>query len=134
MASILVVDDIAIMRNVIKRHLENMGHLVIGEAENGFDAFNIYKKLLPDIVTMDITMPISNGVKNGIDSLKLIIDFDSKANVIMVTSHGEEKLVMEALTCGAKGYLLKPVTEEKLKTIIDKFSIKSNSNLENTKG
>lgn len=126
MAKILVVDDIAIMRNVIKRHLEKLGHTVIAEAENGFSAFDKYKELNPDIVTMDITMPNINGVKSGIDSLKLIKEYDENANVIMVTSHGEEKLVMEALTCGAKGYLLKPVTEEKLKLLLDKFSSSCN--------
>lgn len=121
MARILIVDDIAIMRNVIKRHLEKLGHTVVAEAENGHRAVFQYKLFNPDIVTMDITMPAENGVKNGIDSLKLIKEIDKNAKVIMVTSHGEEKLVMEALTNGAKGYLLKPVTEEKLKTLLDKL-------------
>lgn len=121
MAKILIVDDIAIMRNVIKRHLEKLGHSVVAEAENGHRAVFQYKLFNPDIVTMDITMPAENGVKNGIDSLKLIKEYDSNAKVVMVTSHGEEKLVMEALTSGAKGYLLKPVTEEKLKTLLDKL-------------
>lgn len=132
MAKILVVDDIAIMRSVIKRHLEKLGHIVIAEAENGHRAVNQYKRFNPDIVTMDITMPAENGVKNGIDSLKLIKEFDKNAKVVMVTSHGEEKLVMEALTSGAKGYLLKPVTEEKLKTLIDKLTISSlNTEIQN---
>lgn len=123
MAKVLIVDDIAIMRNVIKRHLEKLGHTVVAEAENGHRAVNQYKRFNPDIVTMDITMPAENGVKNGIDSLKLIKEFDKNAKVVMVTSHGEEKLVMEALTSGAKGYLLKPVTEDKLKLILDKLTI-----------
>lgn len=121
MAKILIVDDIAIMRNVIKRHLEKLGHTVIAEAENGHRALNQYKRFNPDIVTMDITMPAENGVKNGIDSLKLIKEYDKNAKVVMVTSHGEEKLVMEALTSGAKGYLLKPVTEDKLKNLLEKL-------------
>ncbi len=123
MAKVLIVDDIAIMRNVIKKHLEKLGHTVVAEAENGHRAVNQYKRFNPDIVTMDITMPAENGVKNGIDSLKLIKEFDKNAKVVMVTSHGEEKLVMEALTSGAKGYLLKPVTEDKLKLILDKLTI-----------
>lgn len=121
MAKILIVDDIAIMRNVIKRHLEKLGHTVIAEAENGHRALNQYKRFNPDIVTMDITMPAENGVKNGFDSLKLIKEYDKNAKVVMVTSHGEEKLVMEALTSGAKGYLLKPVTEDKLKNLLEKL-------------
>ena len=123
MAKILIVDDIAIMRNVIKRHLEKLGHTVVAEAENGHRAVFQYKLFNPDIVTMDITMPAENGVKNGIDSLKLIKEYDSNAKVVMVTSHGEEKLVMEALTNGAKGYLLKHMTEDKLKTLLDKLTV-----------
>lgn len=120
MAKILVVDDIAIMRHVIKRHLEKLGHTVVAEAENGNRALHQYKLFHPDMVTMDITMPAENGVKNGIDALKLIKEYDKNAKIVMVTSHGEEKLVIEALTVGAKGYVLKPVNEEKLNTIINK--------------
>ena len=92
MANVLVVDDIAIMRNVIKRHIIKLGHTVVAEAENGHNAIIQYKRFNPDIVTMDVTMPAENGVKNGIDALKLIKEFDSNAKVVMVTSHGEEKL------------------------------------------
>lgn len=120
MAKILVVDDIAIMRHVIKRHIEKLGHTVVAEAENGNRALHQYKLFHPDMVTMDITMPAENGVKNGIDALKLIKEYDKNAKIVMVTSHGEEKLVIEALTVGAKGYVLKPVNEEKLNTIINK--------------
>lgn len=125
MANVLVVDDIAIMRNVIKRHIIKLGHTVVAEAENGHKAIIQYKRFNPDIVTMDVTMPAENGVKNGIDALKLIKEFDSNAKVVMVTSHGEEKLVMEALTNGAKGYILKPVNEEKLRTLFSKLVVSS---------
>lgn len=125
MANVLVVDDIAIMRNVIKRHIIKLGHTVVAEAENGHNAIIQYKRFNPDIVTMDVTMPAENGVKNGIDALKLIKEFDSNAKVVMVTSHGEEKLVMEALTNGAKGYILKPVNEEKLRTLFSKLVVSS---------
>ena len=111
MANVLVVDDIAIMRNVIKRHIIKLGHTVVAEAGDGDRALQQYKVFKPDVVTMDITMPAENGVKNGIEALRLIKEFDSEAKVIMVTSHGEEKLVIEALTLGAKGYILKPVNE-----------------------
>lgn len=121
MAKILVVDDIAIMRHVIKKHLEKLGHTVVAEAENGDRALNQYKLYNPEIVTMDITMPAENGVKNGIEALELIKEFDKNAKVVMVTSHGEEKLVIEALSKGAKGYILKPVNEDKLKTILSKI-------------
>lgn len=120
MAKFLVVDDIAIMRHIIKGHLEKLGHTVVAEAGDGDRALQQYKVFKPDIVTMDITMPAENGVKNGIEALRLIKEFDSEAKVIMVTSHGEEKLVIEALTLGAKGYILKPVNEEKIKNVLVK--------------
>lgn len=121
MANVLVVDDIAVMRFTIKQKLENLGHTVIAEAVNGKDALEKYQEYHPDLVTMDITMPEVDGVKNGIDALKIIMDYDSTANVIMLTSHGEEKLVIEAVGLGAKGYILKPVNEEKIKTVLDKL-------------
>lgn len=121
MANVLVVDDIAIMRFTIKEKLQNLGHTVIAEAVNGNDAVEKYKEFLPDLVTMDITMPEENGVKNGIDALKLIKEYDSTATVLMLTSHGEEKLVIEAVGLGAKGYILKPVNEDKIKQALSKL-------------
>ena len=71
----------------------------------------------PDLVTMDITMPIMGGI----ESLKAIKKNHKDAKIIMVTSHGEQKLVMEALSKGAKGYILKPINNEKIKEAIDKI-------------
>ena len=122
MATVLVVDDVAVMRFTIKEKLKNLGHEVIAEAENGKEAVDLYKKHLPDFVTMDVTMPEVDGIKNGIDSLKAILEFDSTATVIMLTSHGEEKLVIEAVGLGAKGYILKPVNEEKIKNTLSKLA------------
>lgn len=122
MANIMIVDDVSIMRFTIKNHLQKLGHNIVIEATNGDEAIKLYSlsKLKPDIVTMDITMPAVNGVRNGIEALEKIREIDKNAKVIMVTSHGEEKLVMEAVTKGAKGYVLKPITEEKLKTVLAK--------------
>ena len=122
MATVLVVDDVAVMRFTIKEKLKNLGHEVIAEAENGKEAVEQYKKHLPDFVTMDVTMPEVDGIKNGIDSLKAILEFDSTATVLMLTSHGEEKLVIEAVGLGAKGYILKPVNEEKIKNTLSKLA------------
>jgi two-component system chemotaxis response regulator CheY len=120
MANVLVVDDLTIMRQTIKGHITKLGHKVIAEASNGDDAIKLYKSTKPDIVTMDITMPAFNGVLNGIDALKLIKEYDSEAKVIMVTSHGEQKLIMDAISLGAKGYILKPITHDKLDAIFKK--------------
>ncbi len=121
MARIMVVDDISIMRFTIKDRLQKIGHEVVAEASNGYSAIEQYKIYKPDLVTMDITMPAEQGVKNGIEALVEIRKIDSNAKIIMVTSHGEEKLVIEAISKGAKGYILKPVNEEKLKSVFDKI-------------
>ena len=121
MANILVVDDIKIMRFTIKTILEELGHKVIAEAENGYDAIEKYKMFKPDIVTMDITMPSKNNIIDGIEAFLEIKKIDKDANVVMLTSHGENKLVMKAISKGAKGYILKPITKEKVKITLEKI-------------
>ena len=124
MANILVVDDAQILRISIKKHIEDLGHKVIATAANGEEAISKYKVFSPDLVTMDISMPEKNGIKNGIDALGEIMKINSEAKVIMVTSHGEQRLVMDAISKGSKGYILKPVTKEKLTDIIEKLGLK----------
>ncbi len=127
MATALVVDDSRIIRNGLKNVLEKLGHVVVGEAENGFDGVNLYKELYPDIVTMDITMPAKSGVKNGIDAVKQIKKFDEFANIIMITAHGEEQKVMQSIRNGAKGYILKPITRDKVRESIERVGFTSDS-------
>lgn len=122
MTNVLIVDDLTIMRQTIKGHITKLGYKVVGEASNGDDAIKLYKSIKPDVVTLDITMPAFNGIMDGIDALKHIRQYDSEAKVIMVTSHGEQKLIMDAISLGAKGYILKPVTYEKLDAILKKLS------------
>lgn len=110
MARILIVDDAVFMRTTLKNFLEKNGHQVIGEAGNGQEGFEKYKQLKPDIVTMDITMPEMTGIQ----SLQAIKEFDAQALVIMVSAMGQEKLVLEAIQSGAKSFVVKPFTEEKL--------------------
>lgn len=117
MLNIMVVDDSFIIRKILTTELEKMGHTVVVQAKNGKDAIELYEQYIPDLVTMDITMPI----KNGIESLKQIKKQYKDAKVIMITSHGEEKLVMDAISNGAIGYILKPITQEKIQSIINKI-------------
>lgn len=113
----MVVDDSLIIRKTLTTELENLGHDVVAKAKSGREAIELYEKYAPDFVTMDITMPIMNGI----DSLKGIIKINKDAKVMMVTSHGEEKLVMDAISSGAKGYILKPIDKEKLVDVINKI-------------
>ncbi len=114
MIDIMIVDDSSIIRKIFAKNLEEMGFRVTGVAKDGREALSMYDKLKPDLVTMDVTMPIMNGL----ESLKALRSKDSDAKVIMVTSHGEERLVMEAITSGAKGYILKPITKENIEQAI----------------
>lgn len=115
MARVLVVDDALMMRKTIGTFLVKAGHVVVEEAANGKQAVIAYKTHRPDLVTMDITMP---GV-DGIEALKQIIAFDSKARVVMVSALGQKHKVFDALQHGAKGYILKPFTEDKLSLIVN---------------
>ena len=125
MLNILVVDDSLVIRRTLKKILAELGHTVVGEAFDAKGAVFMYEKCNPDLVTMDITMPTKDGsfntTMNGLDAIRLInLDYPD-ANFLMITSHGEEKKVMEAISLGAKGYILKPITAEKMKKSIDKI-------------
>lgn len=121
MYNILVVDDATIMRKTLVKIFTQLEHKVIAEAANGYDAIERYKEHKPDIVTLDITMPAVNGINDGIEALEKIIEFDPNAKVIILTSHGEEKLVMDAILKGAKGYVLKPADVHKIEEAVEKL-------------
>lgn len=108
MKKVLIVDDAAFMRMAIKMILEKNGFEVIGEAGNGIEGFKKYKELKPDIVTLDITMP----EMTGLEALKAIREFDSKAKVVMVSAMGQEHLIREAVIGGAKSFIVKPFKED----------------------
>lgn len=116
MLKILVVDDSLIMRRNITKMIEALGHKVVGEAKDGNEAIELYRKLAPDLVTMDITMP----ELDGISAVKELKKMDKNIKVIMVTSHGQEEMVVDAIRSGASGYLLKPVKLDKLRSTIRK--------------
>jgi len=123
MAKVLIVDDASIMRLHIRKILEELGHLVIAEAESGFEAVKLYKSLKPDFVTMDITMPMTNGINDGIEAVVKIKEIDANAKIIMITSHGEQDKVIKAIKAGANNYILKPLQLEKFKDVINKLGV-----------
>ena len=127
MATVLVVDDSRIIRNGLKNVLEKLGHIIIGEAGNGYEGVKLYKELYPDVVTMDITMPVVSGIKNGMDAVKQIIEFDEFANIIMITAHGEQQKVMQSIKNGAKGYILKPITRDKVRESMQRVGFDSDN-------
>jgi CheY-like chemotaxis protein len=110
MANILIVDDSVIMRRNLKSMLVQAGHTIVAEASDGLEAYREYGKHLPDLVTMDITMP----VMNGIDAVKKIIATYPEANIIMISALDQRNMIFEAIQNGAKHYILKPITVEKI--------------------
>ena len=119
MLKILVVDDSLIIRKKITKLAIELGHDVLYGAKNGQEAIEKYKELKPDLVTMDITMPDMDGI----EAVKHIIGENSDAKIIMVTSHGQEDMVIKSIKAGAVGYMLKPVTKDKLAASIGEVFI-----------
>ncbi|KAF1681316.1 response regulator [Bacillus mexicanus] len=110
MTRVLVVDDAKFMRVKIREILEKAKYIIAGEAEDGEQAADLYKKLRPDIVILDITMPVKNGIK----ALHDILAFDPKAKVIMCTAMRQQRIVTEAIELGAKDFIVKPFEETKV--------------------
>ena len=102
MKRVLIADDAVFMRLALKTMLEKNGFEVVGEAENGKIAFEKYKLLNPDIVTLDITMP----EMDGLEALKQIKAFDKSAKAIMISAMGQESIVRNAVVSGAIGFVI----------------------------
>lgn len=116
MAKIMVVDDAFIARNNLKKILERFGHKVIAEASSGLQAVKLYEKYVPDLVTMDITMPGMTGIEAAD---KLVTQYP-KARVVMVTAASQKKSVYMAIEAGAKHYIVKPFCEKVVIDVIEK--------------
>lgn len=108
--NILICDDAAFMRMMIKDILTKNGYTVAGEAENGARAVEKYKELSPDAVLMDITMPEMDGIQ----ALKEIRKVDSGAKVIMCSAMGQQAMVIESIQAGAKDFIVKPFQQERV--------------------
>lgn len=110
MARILIVDDAKFMRETLETILSNDGHTIVGKAENGKEAVALYKEFRPDLVTMDITMPIMNGI----EAIKKIIDIDNEASIVACSALSQQKVVVEAIESGAKDFIVKPFDEHRV--------------------
>jgi two-component system chemotaxis response regulator CheY len=114
MAKILVVDDAAFMRKVIKDTLAKSGYSEVFEAVDGAQAVEKFKELHPDLILMDITMPNMDGL----EALKAIRGIDGNANVVMCSAMGQESIVIDAIKSGAKDFIVKPFKGDRvLKTV-----------------
>ena len=116
MTKVLIVDDAAFMRMMIKDILQKNGFEVVGEASNGIEAVNLYKKEKPDVVTMDITMPDMDGI----EAVKEIKAFDKEAKIIMCSAMGQQAMVIDAIQAGAKDFIVKPFQADRVLEAIGK--------------
>ena len=114
--NILICDDAAFMRMMIKNVLTKGGYNVVGEAENGAKAVEKYKELSPDLVLMDITMPEMDGIQ----ALKEIKAIDGGAKVIMCSAMGQQAMVVESIQAGAKDFIVKPFQEDRVLEAVKK--------------
>ena len=114
--NILICDDAAFMRMMIKDILTKNGYNVVGEAENGVKAIEAYQEFSPDLVLLDITMP----EMDGIDALKGIREKDPNACVIMCSAMGQQAMVIEAIQSGAKDFIVKPFQAERVLEAVKK--------------
>ena len=113
---ILIVDDAAFMRLMLKDIIVNNGFEIAGEAGDGYEAGDMYKKLKPDLVLMDITMP----EMNGIDSVQEIVKYDPEAKVVMVSAMGQQAMVIQSLKSGAMDFVVKPFHADRVVEAIKK--------------
>ncbi len=110
MANILIVDDAAFMRMMIKDILTKNGYVVVGEAENGLKAVEKFKEHSPDLVIMDITMPEMDGIQ----AVKQIKAINSAAKIIMCSAMGQQAMVIESIQAGARDFIVKPFQADRV--------------------
>lgn len=107
---ILITDDTAFMRMTLRNILEKNGYEVVGEAEDGIQAVEKYLQVKPDLVTMDITMPNMDGIT----AIKKIMAEDPAAKIVVVSAMGQKALVIEALSSGARDFIVKPFQPDRI--------------------
>ncbi len=113
---VLIVDDAAFMRMMIKNILSKSGYDIVGEAENGVQAVAKFKELKPELVTMDITMP----EMDGISAVKEIKKLDPAAKIIMCSAMGQQAMVIDAIQAGAKDFIVKPFQPNRVLEAVQK--------------
>ena len=114
--NILICDDAAFMRMMIKDILTKNGYNIAGEAENGAKAVEKYNELKPDLVLMDITLPVMDGIQ----ALKKIKETDPNASVIMCSAMGQQAMVIESIQSGAKDFIVKPFQADRVLEAVQK--------------
>ena len=113
MAKILVVDDALFMRKMLSDILIKEGHTIVGEAENAKEAVTLYRKLKPDLVTLDIIMPKADEM-DAMQAIKEIQGIDNQARILVVSAMGQQQIVVESIQAGAKDFIVKPFQDSQV--------------------
>lgn len=116
---VVIVDDTMFMRLTLKNMLQSFGLEIAGEGSNGHEAVKLYKRIKPDLITMDITMP----QKDGLQAVKEIIAHDQQAVIIMVSAMGQKAKVVDAISAGAKDFIVKPFKQERIAEALERVGI-----------
>ncbi|MFP3958874.1 MAG: response regulator [Spirochaetaceae bacterium] len=111
---VLVVDDLPMMRAAVRKALSGDGFEIVAEAENGRDGVLAYARTRPDVVVLDIAMP----VMDGITALEKLLTVDPAARVVMCSALGEQDMVLSALRRGAREFVVKPFENERLRSAV----------------
>ena len=114
---VLIVDDSMYMRTLIRDAVVEGGYEVVGEASNGEEAIDLALELLPDIITLDNILPDMVGI----DILKVYHEEEISSQVVMISAVGQDSVIKEGLSLGAKDYIVKPFTSEKVREVLDKL-------------
>lgn len=113
---VLIVDDSGFIRRMLRDILEKNGHAVVGEASDGEEAVEAFQNVSPGLVTMDITMPVVDGIQ----ALERILELDPSARVIMVSALGQEEFIERSLELGAKDFIVKPFQPQKVVDTVER--------------
>jgi len=116
MARIMIVDDAQFMRKMLSDILDASGFDIVGEATNGREAIERYNETHPDLVTMDVVMPLMSGV----DATRTIVNEHPSARIVMVSTMGQDAMILEAMEAGAKDYVVKPFRREEVVEVIQR--------------
>lgn len=115
--TVLIVDDAAFMRVMLREIVEDLNLTVAGEAADGSEAIEMYRQLQPDLVLMDITMPVMDGT----EALGAILQFDPGASVVMITALGQKEQVLTAIKSGARDFIIKPFDQERVQDTLQRI-------------
>jgi two-component system chemotaxis response regulator CheY len=115
--TILIADDADFMRDMLRLIIEDMGWTVVGEAVDGREAINLYRKARPDLVLLDITMPKLDGIQ----ALKAILEDDAQAQVVMITALGQKDQVLDSIKAGARDFIIKPFDHDRVVETLERI-------------